>query len=84
MIGPVAFTVPLNSTHVLPLLVCGGFKSMDVFQEVEAVGLTFTVHVAEAELPRIQPETVCVAPTAQPLTSCRTPPPPEELVFAIC
>ena len=56
MFVPVATTVPLKETQLLVLQNCGGFKSMAVLQLLEAVGLHLTRLVAEAELPRIQPE----------------------------
>ena len=53
----VATTVPLKVTQFVPVKVCGGFKSMAVAQQVEAVGLTLTVQVEfKYEFPRIQPE----------------------------
>jgi hypothetical protein len=57
MLVAVATAVPLNDTQSFVLHVCGGFRSIAVDQLVEALGLTFTRHVAFAEFPRIQPDT---------------------------
>jgi hypothetical protein len=84
IVGPVAVTEPLKGTHELLLVTWTGARSMAVAHEVDAVGLHLTRHVAKAEFVRIHPAIVYVAPTAHPVMSCRTPPPPAELVFAIC
>ncbi len=51
---------------------------------VDAVGLHFTVQVAEAEFVLMYPAIVYVAPIVHPVMSWRTPPPPVALVLAIC
>jgi len=76
--------VPLNATHELLVVVCAGLRFAAVDQSVDAVGLHFTVHVADDEFVRIQPAIVYVSPLRQSVTFCRTPPPPVALVFAIC
>jgi hypothetical protein len=55
---PVAVTVPLKGTQVLLVVVWAGFRLIAVAQLVEALGLHFTVQVAEAEFVLIQPEMV--------------------------
>ena len=42
--------------NIKVLTLCGGLRWIAVAQLAEALGLTFTVHTVEAELPRIHPE----------------------------
>ena len=49
---PVATTVPLNAIHEAPFMVAAGVRLVAVDQIVEAAGLTLTVTVDLAELPR--------------------------------
>jgi len=55
---PVAVIVPLNATHELLVVVWAGLRLAAVAQLVDAVGLHFTVQVADAEFVRIQPAIV--------------------------
>jgi len=52
----VAVMTPLNATHELLVVDAAGLRFWAVDQFVDALGLHFTVHVADAEFVRIQPE----------------------------